>query len=91
MGQAATELCWLTCASSDLNGEELIRSSGVRALARLLQRCLSVIPIDVAPHVPAAVITTNVLRALAGMASFPSAAAQLLDRCASTMPIPALL
>ena len=32
--QAAVELCWLTCAASRLNGEELTRSGGVRWVLR---------------------------------------------------------
>lgn len=39
--QAATELCWLTCACSRLNGDELARAGGLRLLARLLMRCMA--------------------------------------------------
>ena len=39
--QAATELCWLTCAASRLNGEELTRAGGLRLLGRLLMRCIA--------------------------------------------------
>lgn len=39
--QAATELCWLTCACSRLNGDELARAGGLRLLARLLMRCIA--------------------------------------------------
>lgn len=42
--QAAVELCWLTCVSSALNGEELTRSGGIATLGRLLMRCVSVLP-----------------------------------------------
>ncbi len=38
------ELCWLTCVSSALNGEELTRSGGVATLGALLMRCFSVLP-----------------------------------------------
>jgi hypothetical protein len=39
--QAAVELCWLTCACSRLNGEELTRSGGVALLGELLMRCVA--------------------------------------------------
>ena len=41
LAQAATELCWLTCACSRLNGDELARAGGLRLLARLLMRCIA--------------------------------------------------
>jgi hypothetical protein len=75
--QAATELCWLTCACSRLNAEELTRAGGLRLLGGLLVRCIAVVPADVAPHQPAAVIATHALRALAAMAAFENARAQL--------------
>lgn len=77
MLQAATELCWLTCACSRLNAEELTRAGGLRLLGGLLVRCIAVVPADVAPHQPAAVIATHALRALAAMAAFENARAQL--------------
>lgn len=40
--KAAVELLWLTCVSSALNGEELIRSNGVELLGSLLVDCMSV-------------------------------------------------
>lgn len=40
--KAAAELCWLTCVSSALNGEELIRSNGVDILGSLLVDCMMV-------------------------------------------------
>lgn len=78
--QAAVELCWLTCVSSELNGEELTRSGGIGILGSLLARCCTVMPKDVAPHQPAAVISTHVLRTLAGMAIFPNAQDELATR-----------
>lgn len=39
--QAATELCWLTCAASRLNGDELTRAGGLGLLGRLLSRCIA--------------------------------------------------
>ncbi|GAB4814092.1 hypothetical protein N2152v2_001138 [Parachlorella kessleri] len=78
--EAAVQLCWLTCACSALNGEELTRSGGVGLLGDLLSRCVAVIPRDVAPTQPAAVIATQSLRALAVMAAFASARADLAAR-----------
>lgn len=83
--QAAVELCWLTCVSSELNGEELTRSGGVEALGDLLQRCRTVLPIDASPNLPAALIATHCLRALAGMAAFAVARTELLERYGSGM------
>jgi DnaJ family protein C protein 13 len=80
MVQAAVELCWLTCVSSELNGAELTRSGGVDSLGRLLQRCLAVMPRDAAPTLPAAVISRHCLRTFAGMASFADAREQLHGR-----------
>jgi hypothetical protein len=54
--QAAVELCWLTCVSSALNGEELTRCGGTATLGQLLTRTVSVLPDDVLPtQVPGAV------------------------------------
>lgn len=39
--QAATELCWLTCAASRLNGDELTRAGGLHLLGHLLSRCIA--------------------------------------------------
>ena len=75
--QAAVELCWLTCVSSRLNGEELTRSGGVDILGRLLIRCCAVMPWDTPAHLPAAVISTQTLRAFAGMAAFDNARQEL--------------
>ena len=47
--QAAVELCWLTCVSSALNGEELTRCGGTATLGQLLTRTVSVLPDDVLP------------------------------------------
>lgn len=88
--QAAVELCWLTCASSELNGEELTRAGGVDILGSLLARCCAIMPKDVAPNQPAAVITTHALRTLAGMAAFSNAQGELASRCALCPFAPAL-
>lgn len=78
--QAATELCWLTCAASKLNGEELARSGGVHLMGDLLTRCISVMPEDVSPTAPAAVLATQALRAFACMAAFATARADIEKR-----------
>ena len=77
------ELCWLTCVSSRLNGEELARAGGVATLGALLSRCATVLPTDAAPNVPAAIIATHALRTFAGMAAFAHARSELLARCAA--------
>ena len=74
------ELCWLTCVSSDLNGEELTRCGGVDTLGALLQRCYAVMPRDAAPSLPAAMIATQCLRTFAGMAAFGNARRELVSR-----------
>lgn len=78
--QAAVELCWLSCVSSELNGEELTRSRGVDILGALLARCCTVMPKDVAPNQPNAVIACHALRSLAGMAIFANAKSELTSR-----------
>lgn len=92
------QLCWLTCAASRLNGEELSRSGGVALLGGLLGRCVGVLPLDAAPGLPAAQIATQALRALAVMAGFPAARAELavapglvpdVARCAGLQRAPA--
>jgi DnaJ family protein C protein 13 len=75
--QAAAELCWLTCAASPRNGEELARSGGVALVGALLARCVAVVPADVGPTEPAAVLATQALRAVACMAEYPAARAEL--------------
>jgi DnaJ family protein C protein 13 len=71
--QAAVELCWLTCVASSLNAEELLRCGGCSVLSHLLSRCVGIMPADVAPTAPEAVITTHALRTLAGLAAVPAA------------------
>lgn len=78
---AAVQLCSLTCVSSALNGEELTRSGGVATLGGLLQRCAAVAAVDVGQHVPEALLMTHALGALAGMAAFPLARGELVQRC----------
>lgn len=87
MMQAGVELCWLTCVSSELNAEELTRCGGVASLGNLLQRCIAVMPRDAPSHLPAAGISTQCLRAFAGMAGFSNAWKELLKRCIPVMQI----
>lgn len=75
--QTAAELCWLTCAASKLNGEELTRSGGVALIGALLTRCMSVVAVDAPPEDPAALLATQALRAFACMAAFPTARADI--------------
>ena len=78
--QVAVVLSWRTCISSPSNGEELARSDGVSILGALLSRCSAVLTADAAPTAPAALIAAHALRAMAGMAVFPHAQAELLAR-----------
>ncbi|KAL0040215.1 hypothetical protein WJX77_000548 [Trebouxia sp. C0004] len=78
--QAAVELCWLTCVSSELNGEELCRSGGIDILGSLLARCCTIMPKDVPANQPAAIMTTHALRTCAGMAIFANAQKELASR-----------
>ena len=79
--QAAVELCWLTCVSSELNGEGLTRSGGIDILGSLLARCCTIMPKDVPANQPAAIMTTHALRTCAGMAIFTNAQKELASRC----------
>lgn len=75
---AASELIWLTCASSSLNGEELIRDGGIPLLATLLSRCMCVVQPTTPANEPAAVIVTNVMRTFAVLSQFDTARAEIL-------------
>jgi len=75
--QAAVELCWLTCVASALNAEELLRCGGCSVLSHLLSRCAGIMPLDVAPTAPEAVIATHSLRTLAGLAAVAAARREL--------------
>ena len=79
MRQAA-ELCWLTCAASPRNAEELTRAGGVTVLGMLLQRCLAIAPADAPPNLPAAALATAALRTLAAAAAFAPALLQFAER-----------
>eukprot|EP00899_Mesostigma_viride_P016162 jgi/Mesvir1/24547/Mv21885-RA.1 len=74
----ATELTWLTCVSSTLNGEELVRSGGLPLLARLLSRCMPCVGPDTSATDPAVVVVTNLCKTFAGLCSFESVRQELV-------------
>ncbi|KAL6984843.1 DnaJ subfamily C grv2 [Sarracenia purpurea var. burkii] len=76
---AASELIWLTCASSSLNGEELVRDGGIQLLAVLLSRCMCVVQPTTSASEPSAIIVTNVMRTCSVLSQFESARAEILE------------
>ncbi|KAK9903732.1 hypothetical protein M0R45_001012 [Rubus argutus] len=76
---AASELIWLTCASSSLNGEELVRDGGIQLLANLLSRCMCVVQPTTPSSEPSAIIVTNVMRTFCVLSQFESAWAEILE------------
>ncbi|XP_015163448.1 dnaJ homolog subfamily C GRV2 isoform X1 [Solanum tuberosum] len=76
---AASELIWLTCASSSLNGEELVRGGGIQLLANLLSRCMCVVQPTTPASEPSTVIVTNVMRTFSVLSQFESARADMLE------------
>lgn len=75
---AASELIWLTCASSSLNGKELIRDGGISLLAALLSRCMGVVQPTTPPNEPATIIVTNVMRTFSALSQFDNAITEVL-------------
>ncbi|KAK8945096.1 hypothetical protein KSP39_PZI008112 [Platanthera zijinensis] len=75
---AASELIWLTCTSSSLNGKELIRDGGITILAALLSRCMGVVQPTTPANEPAAIIVTNVMRTFSALSQFDSAITEML-------------
>ncbi|KAG0472993.1 hypothetical protein HPP92_014850 [Vanilla planifolia] len=75
---AASELIWLTCAASSLNGEELIRDGGIPLLATLLSRCMCVVQPTTPANEPASIIVTNVMRTFSSLSKFDSARTEML-------------
>lgn len=67
------------CASSSLNGEELVRDGGVQLIATLLSRCMCVVQPTTPANEPSAIIVTNVMRTLAVLSQFESARAEMLE------------
>ncbi|KAF5482079.1 hypothetical protein F2P56_002674 [Juglans regia] len=76
---AASELTWLTCASSSLNGEELVRDGGIQLLATLLSRCMCVVQPTTPASEPSAIIVTNVMRTFSVLSQFESARVEMLE------------
>ncbi|GAB2292159.1 DnaJ sub C grv2 [Dionaea muscipula] len=76
---AASELTWLTCASSSLNGEELVRDGGIQLLATLLSRCMGVVQPTTSASEPSAIIVTNVVRTFSVLSQFESARVEILE------------
>ena len=67
------------CASSSLNGEELVRDGGITLLATLLSRCMYVVQNNTPGTDPAAMIVTNVVRTFACLSKFRSAWREMLQ------------
>ncbi|KAK6941565.1 GYF domain 2 [Dillenia turbinata] len=76
---AASELVWLTCASSSLNGEELVRDGGIQLLATLLSRCMGVVQPTTPATEPSAIIVTNIMRTFSVLSQFESARLEMLE------------
>lgn len=76
---AASELTWLTCASSSLNGEELVRDGGIQLLATLLSRCMCVVQPTTPASEPSAIIITNVMQTYAVLSQFETARVEMLQ------------
>ncbi|KAL0013902.1 hypothetical protein SO802_000971 [Lithocarpus litseifolius] len=76
---AASELIWLTCASSSLNGEELVRDGGIQLLAVLLSRCMCVVQPSTPASEPSAIIVTNIMRTFSVLSQFVSARLEMLE------------
>ncbi|KAI4344059.1 hypothetical protein L6164_011333 [Bauhinia variegata] len=76
---AASELVWLTCASSSLNGEELVRDGGIQLLATLLSRCMYVVQPSTPGNEPSAIIVTNIMRTFSVLSQFEAARAEILE------------
>ncbi|CAL1414478.1 unnamed protein product [Linum trigynum] len=76
---AASELIWLTCAASSLNGEELVRDGGIQLLAVLLCRCMMVVQPTTSANEPPATIVTNVMRTFSALSQFEGARTEILE------------
>ncbi|KAK8644898.1 hypothetical protein V6N13_118759 [Hibiscus sabdariffa] len=75
----ASELVWLTCASSSLNGEELVRDGGIKLLATLLSRCMCVVQPTTTANEPSAIIVTNVMQTFSVLSQFETARVEMLE------------
>ncbi|KAL3643272.1 DnaJ subfamily C grv2 [Castilleja foliolosa] len=75
---AASELVWLTCESSSLNGEELVRDDGIPLLATLLSRCMSVVQPTTPATESSATIVVNIMKTFSVLSQFESARTEML-------------
>ena len=66
------------CASSSLNGEELVRDGGISLLATLLSRCMYVVQ-NSTPATDPAMIVTNVMLTFSGLSKFKSSWGEMLQ------------
>lgn len=69
----------IRCASSSLNGEELVRNGGVQLLATLLSRCMCVVQPTTPGNEPSATIVTNIMRTFSVLSQFETARAEMLE------------
>lgn len=69
----------ISCASSSLNGEELVRDDGVPLLATLLTRCMCVVQPTTPATEPSTIIVTNVMRTFSVLSLFDSARTEMLE------------
>ncbi|KAL2225089.1 UNVERIFIED_CONTAM: DnaJ subfamily C GRV2, partial [Sesamum indicum] len=76
---ASSELVWLTCESSSLNGEELVRDGGIPLLATLLSRCMCVVQPTTPATKPSATIVANIMRTFPVLGQFESARTEMLE------------
>ncbi|KZV55243.1 hypothetical protein F511_25840 [Dorcoceras hygrometricum] len=76
---ASSELVWLTCASSSLNGEELVRDGGIPLLGTLLSRCMCVVQPTTPASEPSTTIVANIMRTFAVLSQFESARTEMLE------------
>ncbi|RWW19938.1 hypothetical protein GW17_00015976 [Ensete ventricosum] len=74
----AVQKAYERCASSSLNGEELIRDDGIPLLATLLSRCMCVVQPTTPANEPVTIIVTNVMRTFAVVSQFETARAEML-------------
>ncbi|RRT81028.1 hypothetical protein B296_00008213 [Ensete ventricosum] len=74
----AVQKAYERCASSSLNGEELIRDDGIPLLATLLSRCMCVVQPTTPANEPVTIIVTNVMRTFAVVSQFETARTEML-------------
>lgn len=62
-----------------MNGEELVRDSGIKLLAVLLSRCMCVVQPTTSANEPSTIIVTNVMRTFSVLSQFDSARLEMLE------------